>query len=51
MDELDTTLHEHETRLAQMNESYESLSARLNELFEARRVLQEAAVFFKRVRS
>lgn len=45
MDELDVTLSEHESRLSQMNESYEVLSGRLRELIEARHVLRETAVF------
>ena len=49
MDELDVTLGEHESRLTQMNESYELLSSRLKELIEARHVLRETAVFFERV--
>ncbi|KAI0042444.1 ATPase V0/A0 complex subunit [Auriscalpium vulgare] len=48
MDELDVTLAEHETKLSQMNESYEVLSGRLRELVEARHVLRETAVFFER---
>ena len=50
MDDLDVMLSEHETRLTQMNESYEVLSTRLKELVEARHVLRETAVFFERVR-
>jgi V-type H+-transporting ATPase subunit a len=50
LDELDVTLAEHESRLKQMNESYEVLSTRLKELVEARHVLRETAVFFERVR-
>ena len=49
IDELDSTLGEHEGRLAQMNESYQTLSERLRELVEARHVLRETAVFFDRV--
>ncbi|KAI0315651.1 ATPase V0/A0 complex subunit [Amylostereum chailletii] len=48
MDDLDVTLAEHESRLSQMNESYEVLSTRLKELIEARHVLRETAVFFER---
>ncbi|TFY58618.1 hypothetical protein EVG20_g8078 [Dentipellis fragilis] len=51
MDDLDVTLSEHESRLAQMNESYELLSSRLRELVEARHVLRETAVFFDRAES
>jgi V-type H+-transporting ATPase subunit a len=50
LDELDVKLQEHETRLSQMNESYQTLSERLRELVEARHVLRETAVFFDRVR-
>ncbi|KDR81953.1 hypothetical protein GALMADRAFT_240296 [Galerina marginata CBS 339.88] len=46
IDELDTTLAEHEERLAKMNDSYEKLSDRTKELIEARHVLRETAVFF-----
>uniref|UniRef100_A0A8H7Y3X0 V-type proton ATPase subunit a n=1 Tax=Psilocybe cubensis TaxID=181762 RepID=A0A8H7Y3X0_PSICU len=46
IDELDTTLAEHEKRLVKMNESYETLSERAKELIEARHVLRETAVFF-----
>ena len=49
MDGLDVTFAEHESRLVQMNESYELLSGRLRELVEARHVLRETAVFFDRV--
>ena len=48
-DELDVKLSEHETRVLQMNESYETLSARQRELIEARHVLRETSVFFDRV--
>jgi len=51
IDELDTTLAEHEQRLTKMNDSYETLSARTRELVEARHVLRETAVFFDKVRS
>jgi V-type H+-transporting ATPase subunit a len=51
IDELDFTLSEHETRLNQMNESYQTLAQRTTELVEARHVLRETAVFFDRVRS
>ncbi|KAG8936560.1 H(+)-transporting V0 sector ATPase subunit a [Tulasnella sp. 418] len=47
-DELDTKLAEHEKRLIQMNESYQTLSTRTRELQEARHVLRETAVFFDR---
>ncbi|CAE6444236.1 unnamed protein product [Rhizoctonia solani] len=47
-DELDVILAEHESRLSQMNESYNTLSARQRELVEARHVLRETAVFFDR---
>jgi V-type H+-transporting ATPase subunit a len=49
IDELDVTLAEHETRLLQMNESYQTLSERTRELVEARHVLRETAVFFNKV--
>jgi V-type H+-transporting ATPase subunit a len=50
MDDLDVTLGEHESRLLDMNSAYEVLSERLAELIEARHVLLETAVFFRRVR-
>ncbi|KAF8162789.1 V-type ATPase, V0 complex, 116kDa subunit family [Crassisporium funariophilum] len=46
VDELDTTLAEHEQRLTKMNDSYQTLSERTKELIEARHVLRETAVFF-----
>ncbi|KAI0081435.1 V0/A0 complex, 116-kDa subunit of ATPase [Panus rudis PR-1116 ss-1] len=46
IDELDVKLAEHESRLTQMNESYQLLSERMKELVEARHVLRETAVFF-----
>jgi hypothetical protein len=49
MDDLDVTLGEHESRLLEMNSAYEVLSERLAELIEARHVLLETAVFFRRV--
>lgn len=49
IDELDVKLAEHEVRLTQMNESYQTLSERTRELVEARHVLRETAVFFDRV--
>ncbi|KII89320.1 hypothetical protein PLICRDRAFT_139768 [Plicaturopsis crispa FD-325 SS-3] len=48
IDELDVTLAEHESRLLQMNESYQTLSERTKELIEARHVLRETAVFFNK---
>ena len=51
MDELDKTLAEHEQRLINMNQSYQTLSERTRELVEARHVLRETAVFFEQVRS
>jgi len=50
IDDLDVTLNEHESRLLEMNSAYEVLSERLAELIEARHVLRETAVFFRRVR-
>lgn len=51
IDELDTTLAEHEQRLTRMNESYEKLSDNTRELIEAQYVLRETAVFFDQVPS
>ena len=50
IDDLDVQLAEHEKRLMQMNDSYETLNNRLRELIEARHVLRETAVFFQQVR-
>ena len=49
IDELDVTLAEHEARLLQMNNSYQGLTVKLEELVEARHVLRETAVFFQKV--
>jgi len=49
MDDLGTTLVEHETKLTRMNENYNSLTESLRQLTEARHVLRETAVFFDRV--
>ena len=51
IDELEVKLQEHETRVHQMNESYQTLSTRARELSEARHVLRETAQFFDRVSS
>ncbi|EKM83139.1 hypothetical protein AGABI1DRAFT_111634 [Agaricus bisporus var. burnettii JB137-S8] len=51
MDELDTVLTEHETKLTRMNENYNTLTERLKQLIEARYVLRETAVFFDRAQS
>ena len=49
MDELDTVLSEHETKLTRMNENYNTLTDNLKQLVEARYVLRETAVFFDKV--
>lgn len=49
IDELDVKLSEHERRLVQMNDSYQTLSTRARELQEARHVLRETAQFFAKV--
>ena len=49
LDELDVKLSEHESRVLQMNESYQTLSTRARELQEARHVLRETAQFFDKV--
>ncbi len=51
MDELDTVLTEHETKLTRMNENFNTLTERLKQLIEARHVLRETAVFFDKVHS
>ncbi|KAF8520194.1 H+-ATPase subunit [Hysterangium stoloniferum] len=48
IDELEVKLTDHEQRLIQMNESYQTMSERTRELVEARYVLRETAVFFDR---
>ncbi|TFK34883.1 V-type ATPase, V0 complex, 116kDa subunit family [Crucibulum laeve] len=48
IDQLDTTLAEHESRLTKMNDSYQTLSERTKELVEARHVLRETAQFFEK---
>ncbi|KAF8321793.1 V0/A0 complex, 116-kDa subunit of ATPase [Clavulina sp. PMI_390] len=48
LDELDVKLSEHESRLLQMNESFQTLSTRARELQEARHVLRETAQFFSK---
>jgi hypothetical protein len=42
-------IREHETRLQQMNSSYETLQKRYLELTESRHVLRETAIFFEEV--
>ena len=49
LDELDVKLSEHESRVLQMNESFQTLSTRARELQEARHVLRETAQFFDKV--
>jgi V-type H+-transporting ATPase subunit a len=49
-DDLDHKLTEHETRLGQMNSSWEALGKRQRELEEAKCVLRETAGFFSQVR-
>lgn len=51
LDELDSKLAEHEERVGQMQNSFETLSKRLMELEEARQVLRETASFFQEVSS
>lgn len=46
MDALEAKLKDHERRLTQMNESYQTLSDRARELIEARHVLRETTTFF-----
>jgi V-type H+-transporting ATPase subunit a len=50
IDELDLKLAEHENRLVQMNDSFQTLSTRARELQEARHVLRETAQFFDKVK-
>jgi len=46
IDELEPKLSEHEERVGQMTNSYETLMKRMSELEEARHVLRETATFF-----
>lgn len=48
IDELEVKLADHEQRVIQMNQSYQTMSERTRELVEARYVLRETAVFFDR---
>lgn len=47
IDELEGRLSEHEERVREMTESYETLLKRMAEMQEARHVLRETATFFK----
>ncbi|GJJ12217.1 hypothetical protein Clacol_006458 [Clathrus columnatus] len=47
-DALEVKLRDHEQRLIQMNESYQTLSDRARELIEARHVLRETTSFFNK---
>lgn len=49
IDDLDVILSEHETRLLQMNESYQTLNERTREMLEAQYVLRETEIFFNKV--
>ena len=49
-DDLDVKLAEHEQRLGQINQSWETLGKRQRELEEAKCVLRETAGFFSQVR-
>ncbi|KAH6577637.1 hypothetical protein BASA62_000837 [Batrachochytrium salamandrivorans] len=51
IDQLETTLAELETKILQMNSSYETLNRRFFELSELRHVLRETAVFFQEAES
>ncbi|KAF9511326.1 hypothetical protein BS47DRAFT_1346937 [Hydnum rufescens UP504] len=51
LDELDIKLSEHESRVLQMNDSYQTLSTRARELQEARHVLRETAQFFDKAQA
>lgn len=46
IDDLDYQLSEHEKRMLQMNDSYQTLNTREMELTEAKHVLRETAMFF-----
>lgn len=50
IDDLEEKLKEHETRILQMNSSYERLQRRYLQLTELRHVLRESAAFFEQVR-
>ncbi|KAL1921796.1 uncharacterized protein VTP21DRAFT_10438 [Calcarisporiella thermophila] len=51
IDDLEATLTDHETKILQMNSSYETLQRRYLELTELRHVLKETAVFFEEAES
>ncbi|KAG0246836.1 V-type ATPase, V0 complex, 116kDa subunit family [Mortierella sp. GBAus27b] len=51
LDEIERRLSEHETRLVQLNKSYEALQRRYWELIELKHVLREAAAFFEEAAS
>ncbi|CAJ0745304.1 16591_t:CDS:10 [Entrophospora sp. SA101] len=51
LNELEETINQHEQRIIQMNNSYETLQKRYLELTEARHVLQETAIFFEEVKN
>ena len=50
IDDLDRTLDVHEKKLQDLNQNYQSLSARERELIEAKHVLRGTAAFFDNVR-
>ncbi|KAI8370412.1 V-type ATPase, V0 complex, 116kDa subunit family [Radiomyces spectabilis] len=51
VDELEEKLKEHETRICEMNDSYESLQRRYLQLTELRHVLRETDAFFEQAGS
>lgn len=50
VDDLEETLKEYESRITQMNSSYESLQRRYLQLTELRHVLRESSGFFAHVK-
>lgn len=50
VDDLEENLKEYESRVSQMNTSYEDLQRRYLQLTEMRHVLRESNVFFEQVR-
>jgi V-type H+-transporting ATPase subunit a len=50
LDDIESRLSEHESRLVQLNKSYETLQRRYWELIELKHVLREATAFFEEVK-
>lgn len=50
IDDLEESLKDHEVRITQMNNSYETLLQRNLQLTELRHVLKESSIFFEQVK-